>query len=109
VVASADGVTVTFNNLLPKVTSVTPYVATAGTTLEVILRGSGFSQVGNTAIKFGSGGSVTSYNVVNDTEIHVTHPSLTADTYRVSFANQLGAPNVVRSSANARRMNPKSL
>jgi hypothetical protein len=90
---------VSLNLLLPKVDSVNPYVATSGTSKEVILRGAGFNNTGGAAINFGISNSVSSYTVVSDTEIRVTHPSLLQNTYRVSIANQLINPNIVRSAA----------
>jgi hypothetical protein len=78
---------------------VNPYVATSGTSKEVILRGLGFNGAGGAALKFGSGTTVSSYTVVSDTEIRVTHPPLTASTYRVSVANQLNDPGLVFSNA----------
>jgi hypothetical protein len=87
---------VSLNLLLPKVSSVTPNVATSGTSMEVILRGLGFNNAGGAAVKFGSGPTVSSYTVASDTEIRVTHPSLTPGSYRVSIANQL---DLVRSTA----------
>jgi len=87
---------VSLNLLLPRVRSVTPYVATSGTRREVILRGLGFNNAAGAAVKFGSGPAVSSYTVVRDSEIRVTHPELTANSYRVSIANQL---NLVRSTA----------
>jgi hypothetical protein len=83
---------------IPKVTSVNPYVATSGTNLEVILRGLGFNNTANSPVKFDSN-SVSSYTVASDTELRVTHPLLTAGTYRVSIANQLANPGIVRSTA----------
>jgi len=94
--------TVSLNLLLPKVTSVTPYVATSGTSREVILRGLGFNSAAGADLKFGGSASVpaTGYTVLSDTEIRVTHPSLTAGpALRVSIANQLGNPGIVRSTA----------
>jgi IPT/TIG domain-containing protein len=87
---------VSLNLRLPKVGSVTPYVATSGTSREVILRGLGFNNASGSAVKFGSGPTVSNYTVASDTEIRVTHPSLAANSYRVSIANQL---NLVRSTA----------
>ncbi len=89
---------VSLNLRLPKVTSVNPYVAASGKSLEVILRGSGFNNTAGAAVKFGST-PVASYTVVSDTELRVTHPLLAAGSYRVSFANQLGNPSIVRSTA----------
>src|SRR5262249_8390537 len=89
---------VSLNLLLPKVRSVNPYVAASNTSLEVILRGLGFNNAAGAAVKFGDT-PVTSYTVVSDTEIHVTHPSLTAGSYRVSIANPLNTSGLVLSSA----------
>jgi len=90
---------VDFELLLPKVTSVIPYVATSGTTKEVIVRGVGFTWTIGQPVLFGTT-PVSAYTVVSDTEIHVTHPSLTPGTYRVSIANHLNNPGIVRSTAN---------
>jgi len=78
---------------------VNPYVATSGTSLEVILRGSGFNNPGGTAVSFDATPG-TSPALVSDTELRVTHPSLVAHSYRVSVPNQLGNANIVRSTAN---------
>jgi len=89
---------VSLNLKLPKVASVNPYVATSGTSLEVIVRGFGFSNPGGATVNFGSGNTATG-TVVSDTELRVSHPVLTAGTYRVSVPNQLGNPAIVRSAA----------
>src|SRR6266571_4632057 len=89
---------VSLNLQLPKETSVNPYVAASGTSLEVILRGSGFNNTAGAAVNFGNTPGVSS-TPVSDTELRVTHPSLAAGSYRVSFANQLGNPSIVRSTA----------
>jgi hypothetical protein len=91
-------VSVSLNLQLPKITSVNPYVAASGTSLEVILRGSGFSNPGGTVVNFDSTPG-TSPNLVSDTEVRVTHPSLTAGSYRVTIPNQLANPDIVRSTA----------
>jgi len=92
---------------LPKVTSVTPYVATSGTSQEVILRGRGFNNTLGAAVKIGDSTTVASYTVVSDTEIRVTHPSLTAGpALRVSIANQLGNPGIVRSTGDLLVVDP---
>jgi len=91
---------VSLNLQIPKVTSVNPYVAISSTSLEVILRGTGFSNPGGTAVSF-DGTPGTSPTLVSDTELRVTHPSsLVAGSYRVSVPNQLGNANIVRSTAN---------
>jgi hypothetical protein len=90
---------VSLNLQIPKVTSVNPYVAISSTSLEVILRGTGFSNPGGTAVSF-DGTPGTSPTLVSDTELRVTHPSLVAHSYRVSVPNQLGNASIVRSTAN---------
>ena len=82
---------------LPKVTSVAPYVATSGTSQQVVLRGLGFLGAAGATVKFGSTASASSYTVLSDTEARVTHPALSAGgPLRVSVENQLG---LSRSSA----------
>ena len=85
---------VSLNLQIPKVVSVNPYVATSGTSLEVILRGSGFGSPGGTAMNFG-GIPGTNATLASDTELRVTHPSFAAGSYRVTVPNQLG---IVRST-----------
>lgn len=97
--ATSAPLSVSLNLLIPKVTSVNPYVATSSTSQEVILRGLGFNGAAGAAVSF-DGNAVSSYTVVSDTELRVTHPSLAAGSYRVSIANQLGNPSIVRSTAN---------
>jgi hypothetical protein len=96
--ATTAPLSVSLDLQIPKVTSVNPYVATSGTSLGVILRGSGFSNPGVTAVDF-AGTLGTNATVVSDTELRVTHPSLPAGSYRVSIPNQLGNPGIVRSTA----------
>jgi hypothetical protein len=84
---------------LPKIASVTPYVANSSTSKEVILRGLGFNNATGATLKFGASASVSSFTVTNDTEIRVTHPSLAAGTYLVTIPNQLSNPSIVRSDA----------
>jgi hypothetical protein len=99
--ATSTPLSVSLNLLLPKVNSVTPYVATSGAPEEVILRGLGFLNAGSTDVMFNATAvSPSSYTVDSDTQIRVTHPSLAASSYRVSFPNQLGNPAIVRSAAN---------
>ena len=97
--ATTSPLSVTLDLQIPKVTSVNPYVATSGTSLGVILRGTGFSNPGATSVDF-AGTAGTNATVVSDTELRVTHPSLTAGSYRVSIPNNLGNPGIVRSTAN---------
>ncbi len=102
--ATTTPLSVTLNLTLPKISSVSPYVALSGTgqdaaLREVILRGKGFNSAGGAALDFG-GTSVPSHTVVSDTEIRVTPPDLTAGPARkIKFANSLSNPNVVRSNA----------
>jgi IPT/TIG domain-containing protein/BACON domain-containing protein len=91
--------TVDFTLILPTVTSVTPYVATSGTTEEVILRGDQLHITASLPILFGST-QIPTHTIVSETEIRVTPPSLTAGSYRVSVGNRLNNPNIVRSAAN---------
>jgi len=90
---------------VPKVDYVAPYVATANTGGDIIVRGSGLSlsstggkdvMIGTTAIPS------SSYTAVSDTEIRLTHPALPAGSYPVRVDNALGlsrsAPLVVVSA-----------
>ncbi len=82
---------VTLNLLLPKVNYVSPYVELPNTSAEVILRGSGFSNAAGLNVMFGGTPvSISNANVVSDTEIRVSHPSLAAGRYLVAIPNQLG-------------------
>jgi IPT/TIG domain-containing protein/BACON domain-containing protein len=89
---------VSLNLQLPRVVSVNPYVATSGTSLEVILRGSGFNGPGGANVNFGNGASASG-TVISDTELRVTHPALVAGTYQVSVPNQFGGLGITRSAA----------
>jgi hypothetical protein len=91
--------TVSLDLRLPKIASVTPYVAASATSKEVILRGLGFSNASGATLKFGASASVSSFTVTNDTEIRVTHPSLSSGSYLVTFPNALNNPSIVRSDA----------
>ena len=82
---------VTLNVLLPKVNYVSPYVELPNTSTEVILRGSGFSNATGLNVMFGGTPvSISNANVISDTEIRVSHPSLAAGKYLVAIPNQLG-------------------
>jgi len=89
---------VSLNLQIPKVDSVNPYIATSGASLEVILRGSGFSNPGAANVNFGGSAPATG-TVISDTELRVTHPALAAGTYRVNAPNQLGNLAIIRSTA----------
>lgn len=80
---------VTLNLQLPKVNFLSPYVASPNISKEVIVRGSGFSAATGLDVMFGSN-AVSTYTVVSDTEIRVTHPSLATGNYQVRIPNQLG-------------------
>ena len=89
---------VTLNLLLPKVNYVSPYVELPNTSTEVILRGFGFGNTAGSNVMFGGTPvSISSANVVSETEIRVSHPPLAAGRYLVAIQNQLG---LTRSRAN---------
>jgi BACON domain-containing protein len=99
--ATSTPLTVSLTLNLPKISWVSPYVAQSATSREVILRGKGFNNAGGAALDFG-GTSVpsSSYTVVSDTEIRVTHPAFTAGpARRITFPNSLANPSIVRSAA----------
>jgi hypothetical protein len=60
---------------------VSPYLATANISNDVIIRGWGFS--GATQVLFGAT-PASAFSVVSDTEIHATYPALAAGTYPVT-------------------------
>lgn len=74
---------------VPRVNYVAPYAALSGTSKEVILRGSGFNNAGGNAVMFDTT-AVSTYDVVSDTEIRITHPTFTAGSRNVRIPNQLG-------------------
>jgi hypothetical protein len=74
-------------------------VAASGTTKEVVLRGDLLHITAGLPVLIGAT-SVPTHTIVSETEIRVTHPSLTTDSYRVSIGNRLNNPNIVRSAAN---------
>ena len=83
---------VTLNLLLPKVNYVSPYVELPNTSTEVILRGSGFSNATGLNVMFGGTPvSISNANVISDTEIRVSHPSLAAGKYLVAMQYGLAA------------------
>jgi len=70
---------------------VSPYVELPNTSTEVILRGHGFSNAAGLNVMFGGTPvSISNANVISDTEIRVSHPSLAAGKYLVAIPNQLG-------------------
>ena len=69
--------TVTMNNTLPKIVSVTPYVALTGVAgQKAIVRGTGFAR--DTVPTFG-GTAATNTTFVSSTELQVTLPTFSAD------------------------------
>jgi hypothetical protein len=87
-----------------QVNYVAPYVAISNSSGEVIIRGENFTQVTVQDVTFG-GVSATAFTVVSDTEIHATHPPLSAGTYAVKLQNNLG---IDRSLANLVAVTPRS-
>ena len=78
---------------------VSPYVAYAGTSQNVTIRGNGFSQVEISGVSFGST-PAQSFTVVSPTEIHATYPStLAPGRYPVSlqtnYANMMSFADLV--------------
>lgn len=85
-----------------QVNYVAPYVAIAGTTGNVIIRGEHFSLITPTAVNFGTT-PASSFTVVSDTEIHATYPALQTGPYTVHLVNSLG---VDRTTAQLVVINP---
>jgi hypothetical protein len=67
----------------PVVQLVTPYVATAGVSDEVIIRGVGFRSFNVTGVQFGDVAATSASLGGTATEIRATHPALPAGTYTV--------------------------
>ncbi len=84
---------------------VSPYVAAANTSAQVIIRGRNFSQTSVTNVKFGNF-NASAFQVVSDTEIRATHPALSAGQYPVSFTTTGGG---IVSSATLVVTNPATL
>lgn len=83
--AAADTATVSVSyQVSPLVQLVTPYVAIAGATDDVVIRGVGFRSFNVTGVQFGDVAATAFTPVANSTvEIRATHPALTAGTYPV--------------------------
>ena len=77
---------VTVNIARTRVNYVAPYVAFAGESNEVIIRGEAFNAITPTNVRFGSV-AATSFTVVSPTEIRATHPALTTGVYPVHIDN----------------------
>lgn len=73
---------------LPYVEYVSPHVAVSGTTEEIILRGSAFSQITNETLNCGTQ-TASSYVVNSDVEMRVVCPALTSGTYEMELLNKL--------------------
>ncbi|MFC4314264.1 IPT/TIG domain-containing protein [Steroidobacter flavus] len=83
---------VTLSSSRVRVNHVAPYVAQAGTSDTVIIRGENLSRYPATAVRFGSTDAV-SFTPVSDTEIHAVHPALVAGSYDVHVLNAQGIDN----------------
>ena len=75
-------VPVTLNVYQKSVNFVSPYIATAGVSGDVIIRGHGFSSLSNPSVLFGSTPAL-SLEVISDSEIHANYPALTASSHNV--------------------------
>lgn len=82
-------VPVTLNMNMPYVNYVAPYVALPNTSKEVIVRGVGFNDAAGQQLMFGNS-AASSFTIVSDTEIRVTHPSFTDSVNPVTISNTLG-------------------
>ena len=82
---------VTLNLQLARINFVSPYVATPGSTGQVIVRGSGFNALSGRALMVGSNAiPASSYSLISDTEIRFNTPPLSAGGYAVKANNDLG-------------------
>lgn len=79
---NAETITVTYTIPL-NVRFVAPYVGTANKSESVVIRGQGFETFPVQDVQF-NGMSATSFNVVNDTQIKATYPTLAAGSYAVT-------------------------
>ncbi|HEY5810239.1 MAG TPA: hypothetical protein VIT67_19865 [Povalibacter sp.] len=91
---SGDPVTVPVNVAANRfrVNYVAPYVAQAGMSDSVIIRGEQFTRYPVTDVRFGTT-AAESFTVVSDTEVRAVHPSLTAGQYDVHLVNAQGIDN----------------
>jgi len=81
-VKSSIKVSVVLNIVKPRAEFVAPYVALENTEAEVIIRGGGFNMLVNPQVQFGTEAG-TKLQVISDTELRVTHPALTANSYAI--------------------------
>ena len=65
---------------------VSPYVATANVSGEVIVRGYGFSSIADPQVMFGAT-AATAITAVSDTEIRASYPALAQGNYQVTVKN----------------------
>lgn len=83
-------VPVTLSVSLPKVTAISPYYAEAGKSLSHVIIGEGFSNLQpSQPVNFGDT-TLTSYEIVSDTEIWLDAPALSAGPHDVRIDNALG-------------------
>jgi hypothetical protein len=75
---------------------VVPYIATSNSPDTVILRGLGFAALTNPTVKFGSTAG-SNVQVISDSEIHVSHPALSAGSYAVGVSD--ATPTILPSRA----------
>jgi hypothetical protein len=68
----------------PIVDLAAPYVATAGTSETILVRGQGFNAFGIADVNFGST-PATSFAAVSSVELRVVHPELAVGTYPISI------------------------
>ncbi|MFL6550707.1 MAG: hypothetical protein ACJ8OJ_18595 [Povalibacter sp.] len=75
-----------------RVNYVAPYVAKAGVSDSVIIRGEQFLRYPVTSVRFGSV-AAQSFTVISDTEVRAVHPSLTSGRFDVHLINAQGIDN----------------
>lgn len=87
---STSTVTVSYQ-ISPVVQLVTPYVATAGVSDSVVIRGVGLQSFSVQGVRFGDT-AATAFTAVSTTELRATYPALTAGTYavRLNASNHQG-------------------
>lgn len=80
---------VNFNLSFPSVEQVAPHTTYTGVTGELIIRGKGFSGLVSPVVNIGSV-TATSATVINDTELQVSYPAITAGMHSVTVDDILG-------------------
>lgn len=86
---SAAKVSVSLTVARTQINYVAPYVALAGTQEEVIIRGDNLDQVTVASVSFGAT-AAAAFSVISATEIHATHPALSAGTYPIQVGANSG-------------------